>query len=118
MLNLNLEVLKSDESETVCNGKIYRCRDSHYVDKKGSIVYKTTFRLMKSLSCKGCEHCGFLDEEINETLDAGIVVKDIIDGRLYMLQHTNISRDWETGFADDWDLELVLLPEEYEKGAD
>ena len=33
----------------------------------------------------------------------------IEDGKLYTVQITNQSRDWETGYIDDYDTEIVLL---------
>jgi hypothetical protein len=68
---------------------------------------------MKKLSCKGCEHCGWLDEALCEICNdwSLIGINDVIDGNLYKIVACNESKDWESGMVDSYDLKL----EEYKQ---
>jgi hypothetical protein len=37
------------------------------------------------------------------------------NGKLYKLMITNISKDWETGFVDNYDIKFEELEEELQK---
>ena len=51
-----------------CKGRFYRYTQSAYRAKDGSIQTKETFKLLKRDSCKGCRHCGWIEEEITEVI--------------------------------------------------
>jgi len=58
-----------------------------------------------------------LDDQL-ENLGSEAIVhlpKDgLIEGRLYESRATNVSRDWETGYPDDWDVEIFEVTEDVE----
>lgn len=59
LLDLNL---KRDEPKNTCKGKVYKCNENVFINSRGDIIYKTTMRLMKRMSCSGCKYCGGLEE--------------------------------------------------------
>jgi len=63
--------------------------------------------MLKKKSCPGCEKCGFLLEDLSQ--NESVIIPEIEHDELYTVVVTNISKDWETGYVDDWDLEVVLL---------
>ncbi len=94
-----------------CVGLVYRGRINNFYHK-GTLVHQTKMVKLKRQSCRGCEQCSFLEEDLNEFLSSStnkpaILPEEVIDGKLYTLQVTNISRDYESGFVDDYDLEFV-----------
>ncbi len=95
-------------ANTSCKGTIYKADVQHCVTKKG-VLFSVRLNKMKRLSCKGCEHCGWLDDELSE-IDPEvwpiIDIQDVEHGKLYVINVTNIAKDWETGFADSWDLKV------------
>ena len=105
---------KSSEKET-CKGRIYRGRVNAYVSND-TYVYQEKMVFLKRLSCKGCDSCGFLIDDLQERSFEpkryGPIIKNIEDGELYELKVVNIQKDWETGYADDWDLEFVKIVKE------
>ena len=38
------------------------------------------------------------------------IIDNIEHGALYELKVTNVSVDYESGYADDWDIEFVKIP--------
>lgn len=70
-------------------------------------------RLLKRKSCKGCDQCGYLRDDLHERMcDEGIILPEIEHDALYTIKVTNVSHDYESGFVDDWDLEAVKITEE------
>lgn len=111
---MNISLLKKEISaqcENKCKGKIYRGRVNAYIIKTGTYVYQEHMVYMKRLSCPGCEYCGFFDDYLDDVLGnkSYPIIKNIEDKILYKLEVVNVSKDWETGMADDWDLEFVKL---------
>lgn len=102
-----------EEKEAIkCKGLFYRCRVNKYATWT-SVGSKITFRLLKKRSCPGCDRCDSLLDDLRERLsphfsDSGVFPDDPKDGEVYRLTVTSVSRDWESGVVDDWDLGLVL----------
>ena len=92
-----------------CKGLIYRGYHSKYIDNKGLHV-RQGFKLLKRKSCTGCIKCGFLIDSMMEVPDS-IIYPEIENGKLYSCCVTNESRDWETGYIDDYDIEFYEVKE-------
>jgi hypothetical protein len=87
-----------------CKGKFYKLFRNSFVSSRGDIVFKDSFALQKRKSCTGCTRCDWLDEIIREY--PNIICKDFEDGAIYQIVLSNVSRDYETGHVDDFDVEL------------
>lgn len=96
-----------------CKGKLFRCKDTRYTyDEKGKIIFghQTLMRELKRKSCPGCAHCEPMIDDLKDT--SSPIIKPVVKhGGLYRLDYGNISRDWETGIVDDWDLIFTLIEE-------
>lgn len=94
--------------EEQCKGLFARFRRSSYWSGD-RLERKETLSILKRSSCKGCPRCGAIEDTLREdatNFDRFPDVSDIKDGdkvRLYIQVH---SRDWETGHADDWGVEV------------
>lgn len=113
MVQLDFDALKQTELPFIppipCTGLTYRARVNNYYHN-GSVVYQTKMAKLKRQSCPGCEQCGYLEDNLFEFISNKsniLFPEEVVDGKLYTLQVTNISHDRESGFADDWDLEFV-----------
>lgn len=101
-----------EPKENKCRGLVFRGHSSQYV-YKGVIGYRQSINLLKRKSCIGCSKCGWMFDEAHEfARNKSIIFPGIDEGRLYTVKVTNISRDWESGYVDDYDLEIVPLPRE------
>lgn len=99
-----------------CKGLFFRASTCVYrSDSTGNdrFVQKMELRLLKKRSCPGCGRCGIVLDELKEFAAHGSIdLTDIKHGRIYTPKVTNISRDWETGIIDDWDIEFVEVKDE------
>lgn len=79
-----------------------------YISKNGcEYNYQTKLRVLRKLS--NFDHPFFEDcqnTSIKDVLDR-IINLDDVDGGIYQVITCNYSRDWETGYIDDWDYKLV-----------
>ena len=101
-----------------CKGLIYRIKINAFLNKHNDYIYKESMIFQKRKSCKGCEYCIPILDEFKETLPVNFpMIKNIKNknGKLYKLMITNISKDWETGFVDDYDIEFKELEEGLQK---
>jgi len=103
--------LDTPEHRKDCKGKVYRASVNTFVNPKGDIVHKESFRFLRRSSCGGCEKCSYLDDDLHEELACGHfeVPADVKHGALYRLATTNVGYDYETGICDSWDTELILI---------
>ncbi len=104
---------ETGQSTEDCKGLVYRGYvNEFYFD--GRYELKQGLRKLKKKSCPGCYHCGYLEDEMNEfiSMDTRIIIPEIEHGELYTLTISNVSRDWESGIADDWDMEFIKIKEE------
>jgi hypothetical protein len=102
-----------------CEGLYYRCRVNNFINASGHYIDQIRFVPLKRMSCDGlCKesHCHFLKDDLGERAPEGgsflPIIKNPIDGGLYKLTVTNLSKDFESQYYDDWDLEFVLQPAE------
>lgn len=99
--------LLSIKEEITCKGLYYRCRITYFLNGKGHYLAQERFIPLKRKSCKGCEHCSFILEQLQEdVLDVGISVDSLENGAIYYLSCTNGPVDWESGFPDSCELEF------------
>jgi len=104
------EGAKPKDPTKQCKGLIFRGKRNAFISGRGDYVYTERMALLKRKSCKGCERCGYMMEELEEFLSNDylpIIPTHLENGQLYKLTVTNISKDWETGIVDDWDLEFI-----------
>jgi hypothetical protein len=98
-----------NESEHICTGLVFRGFNSMFFSG-GKLERREGIRLLKRESCNGCEKCGWMLENLSQDdCSETIIMPTIDDGKVYTVKITNESRDWETGYVDDYDLEVVLL---------
>lgn len=101
--------LKTMAESDTCKGRIYKLVKNAFVSNRGDVVFKNTFVLQKRKSCPGCELCQWINDDIANAGVESIVCKTFKEGALYRLEMTNMSKDWETGYVDDYDLEFVEI---------
>ncbi len=90
-----------------CRGLIFRASASQYFNING-IGQVIRLRLLKRKSCSGCEYCGWMVNDFNESEYPQIRgMGNIRDRKIYKLIVTNESRDFETGYVDNYDFELT-----------
>lgn len=109
-MTLNLEnwELKNTEKQLQCDGKVFKANVYLGKTQKG-IGFFVRLDYVKGLSCPGCKMCGGLEDDMNElNVNWPIIgIKDVEDGKYYRLGITNITTDFESGYADYWDLQLI-----------
>jgi len=97
-----------------CKGIIYRADVQHCRTAKGVML---SFRLnkLKKKSCSGCDTCMADEDQLSE-IDINIWplidIEKIKHGKLYKIEYCNMYIDYETGYADSWDLKVVEVNEE------
>lgn len=99
------------KSESDCKGLVFKCVDNDYFSND-RIVKQRTMRLMKKLSCSGCEQCGPLLDDVKEFMfdqSHAVMTDNCEHGNLYQLIVVKDSQDWETGYWDDWHYEFSPL---------
>lgn len=100
-----------DKNKTTCQELVFKGDVQFYVGKRREIIQKIRLIPMNKLSCKGCDNCfgsvsgGRLYEEM---LEGGIQgFEKVEEGKLYKIECIVDGTDWETGYVDDWHLEIV-----------
>ena len=108
-----LDELKATNSQDKkpCNGKIYRGKVNAFINAKGEYIYQERMIPLKRQSCRGCEQCSWIDDDLPEFIsnDTLPIIQQIEDGMTYKLSIVNESRDWESGQVDDWDFEFIKI---------
>lgn len=115
----------NDKYHTKCMGNVYKGQFSQYLTKNG---FAQTIRLVKQerLSCPGCnrieisknlkkKYCASqLDDYLSDELEHESIlgIDEVQDGKYYHFKMVNMSTDWETGYLDGWDLELIQINDE------
>ena len=108
----------SDNGKEKCKGLRFRGIKNFYVkvsedNTAGRVVLKQEFRLLKKQSCPGCEKCGWIFDDLREDVDGDFVVfpEEIEDGAVYYIGVTDVSRDLETGYVDEYLLRFLKVEE-------
>lgn len=115
-MTLKLGITEPAPKMGPCRGLVFRLRKNVYWDGN-SYNENTQMYLLKKKSCtdENCFSCMALREELHKrACDSNYrpIINMHVPGGLYELQVTNISRDWESGVVDDWDLEFTYIKEE------
>ncbi len=100
--------LNSKSKLPSCKGIFFRGYDNIFYSG-GRLEQKRGYRLLKRMSCQGCESCGWLrDEAIIEEVSNLIDLGEIKDYGLYELtvKTTGGGSSWDGN--DDYDYELVF----------
>lgn len=90
-----------------CKGLIFRAHVHSFISSHRSIEVKKSLRLLKRKSCKGCESCEWVWDNMMEDILNGAVedfAGEIENGKMYKLQWI-----WSPGpyeYPADGDLEL------------
>lgn len=103
---MNLDSIKElrDETTKPCKGLFFRGYSSVYY-RNGIIKRTDELRLLKRMSCPGCDKCGWVLDTLSECTD-NIIIPAIKNGKIYSIHSINESRDWETRIIDSYDLEF------------
>ena len=92
-----------------CTGLVFRGFNSFFWSGE-KLERREGIRLLKKKSCPGCEKCGFILDDLSvQVIIGSMIMPSIEDGKLYTVRITNQSTDWETGYVDDYDTEVILL---------
>lgn len=108
------------DGENKCKGMFYRCISNEFINSTGEYVNQVRFRPLKKISCKGCEICEQIKDEIKDgVLDNNDFIQyDTVEhGKIYKLDYSDIERDWETGIIDGWSLKFEVLIQKTKKVA-
>lgn len=108
MMTLNLE----KESESVKPRLVFRCEKTAWVGSAGDINFRTRYRPLKS---KAVGDTFMMEDDLHEFLvghdynhdNADPIIHNGKNGRLYEVNYTNVSTDWESGIVDGYDIELT-----------
>ena len=113
-LNLKEEIKVAKSNSPECKGLTFRGYSSVYTSSKSRGVEKREgIKLLKKKSCPGCEKCSWLLDDIPESIACKtLILPEIEHGALYSLRVTNESRDYESGYVDDYDLEFYKIKED------
>lgn len=104
-----MNIFESLHERSQCKGRYFRGYVTRYKTKYG-FAEKVEVRPLQRMSCPGCEHCGWIEDDLNNGLELGYLsFEGIEDGKIYMLQSFNEHRDWETGIVDEYDLKFVEI---------
>lgn len=84
-----------------CKGFVFRCSVSSFLSKHNSIETRKSMRLLKTLSCKGCEQCSglweYLAEDIQNLADEDFI-GNLSSGSMYKAEVRGDYEDTEIHF--------------------
>ena len=108
-----LEAAREDNTPE-CKGLVFRGYSSTFMayESRG-IERREGVKLLKRKSCPGCEKCSWMLDALPDHIDCKTLnLPEIEPGVLYGLKAINLSRDYETGYVDDCDLEFYKIKED------
>ena len=86
-----------------CKNRIYKCKITSSMTKKGTIIYKTSMIPVHEPSCKECNTCGYMEDFLKDHVDDNDP-PDILgypqDGSLYLLELTEEPPDYYGNSGD------------------
>lgn len=110
ILDLTTALTKKDGADGVIHRQVVRLSTSYYKTKRGYAVRRDLITLKR----KSSGH-QILDEEVYnigpEEALCNIINLDSCKDGVYEITVCNVTKDWESGYADDWDLKLVPYAE-------
>lgn len=106
-------LLEASGPAPACRGQVYRFIETGHVGKRGNLVCQRELRLLKRLSCPGCEVCYGNDDVLNGVAEEGAAFlqfsNEITTGDLVRLVMEIDERDRETGTPELWHYNVVPL---------
>lgn len=110
-------VKETDPEPESCKGLVFRCEQTGWVGSDKDVNFRERYRFLVRKSCPGCSKCEWMFDDLWERLSDSSWGWNSIrhegeNGKLYKLVITNISKDWETGLVDDYDLEFEPIEEQ------
>lgn len=113
-INLNERFIAKEE-ESPCKGVFFRYTENNYA-YDGKIVLSRQMKMLKSTSCRGCDKCGWLLDDVNEgvaNFGAGHfeLPDDLTHGDIVRLTFVADSHDWETGYVESSHLKVIKAPQ-------
>jgi len=106
-LHLLFPTNEQPQPTDTCNGVIFRYTREAWIGSAKDVNFRDRYRLLTTLSCDGCNHCGWVWEALVEQIDNMTSGQEGIDGQLYKVAVTDVSTDWETNIVDDYTLAFV-----------
>lgn len=101
--------------EKHCQGQVFKANVQNFRTRMNGFEFSVRLVPMKRISCPGCEKCDWQSESFSEVSNDWPIVgiESVEDGKFYIIDVCNESRDWESGQIDAWDLRLIeYIPEE------
>ena len=103
-------------AEPKCKGLYFRYTDNCFMNSHGVLTYTSRLTPLKKMSCDGCAECGYINEHINEELaiygrEYPFPMK-LIHGKIYTPHIEITSTDFETGYADEWEVVYKEAPDD------
>lgn len=100
-MSLLLDKKKKKNDKDPCKGLFFRgtvniFATNEYVQEKRQV------KLLKRMSCKGCDQCSYLMEMVQEDVSDGSFERylhDIKDGKIYTI-HISSYMDYESGYYE------------------
>ena len=89
-------------NEKICKGLYWRGSENIFMDSDGRIKQTKELRILKKKSCPGCEKCGWIFDEISESIACGVasnLLSKIEHGKLYQFRW-NTTTEWESGITE------------------
>lgn len=103
---IGIDLLMKDElvdpNEKICKGLYWRGSENIFIDADGRIKQTNELRILKKKSCPGCEKCGWIFDEISESIASGVasnLLSKIEHGKLYQFRW-NTTTEWESGVTE------------------
>jgi len=103
-----IKMIEETDTKT-CQGAIFKAQVNHFLTKKEGFGFQVRLIPIKKLSCPGCIKCYWQSDDFSQVSNDWpiIGIDKCENGKLYKVSIYNESRDWETGFVDEWYLYLV-----------
>lgn len=98
-----------------CKGIFFRYYESYYMSSHFSIEFRRSYRLLKKLSCSGCDFCQQIREDVAMCGDVMSVFRESkkpVDGAMYEAVFVSGGIDSETCYCDEWWWELKKVEED------
>ena len=104
MDNLFADEIEDSQDKQKCTGLVFRFLVNNFVSGDG-ITMKKSFKLLKRKSCN-CSKCQNLLDCFYEDIACGYLpaYDGLSHNDLCTLRCSVISRDFETGYADEWEM--------------
>ncbi len=104
--------------DTNCKGLFFRAYENCYYDGKTKFVQSFTIRLLKRISCKGCDMCEPFWDHYNEIDKINWKFYTFRSGGIYTPKVVTMDYNSFDGFADGWNYTFEDVTREKQKEID